>query len=832
MPTKELVIINDGPFDIATGKSRKEVHWRNRETTWSAFVRKISETHRTAETLSEYMGFKKTLQDERKDIGGFVGGYVNNGRRKAENITHRQLITLDIDFATGQGQTWDDFTMLYDNAAAVYSTHKHMPESPRLRLILPLDRPVSTDEYIAIARRIAGDLDINTFDDTTYEPSRLMYWPSTSKDGEYMFEYQDGPWLCADKVLSSYKNWQDASEWPVSDRAGEVLQREIKKQGDPLEKPGVVGAFCREYNIHEAIETFLGEQYDPCDIEDRYTYKEGSTAAGLVVYDDKYAFSHHGTDPASGKLCNAFDLVRLHLYGLKDEDVREGTPSNKLPSFMAMVDCATKDGKVRKRLGTERLLEIKGDFATEYKSEEGEEESDTDWLELMDTDKKGNYKNTIDNIRIVLDNDPRIKKKLALNKFEQREVALGDLPWRKVGAKDYYLADKDDAGIRHYLEKAYELTGIQKVQDAVALTVDKNAFHPVRDYLNSAVWDGEERIESLLIDYLGAEDSEYVKAVTRKMLVAAVSRIFRPGCKFDYVLVLVGDQGKGKSTIIKKLGGNWYSDSFGTVQGKEAFEQIQGVWLLEMAELAGLKKAEMETIKHFISKGEDRYRVAYGRRIDNFPRQCVFFATTNNKDFLRDPTGNRRFWPVNIDESSPAKSVFKDLDQYEVDQIWAEAVNLFKAGETLYLTPELEQMAYAKQAEHSETDDRTGIITGYLDTLLPTNWEGLDYFQRRSFMDGDDLSEKGTIQRQRICVAELWVELFGKQKADMNKYNTKDLHTIMRSIEGWEEYKFPVIVKGYGRQRVYKRVEIGQNGIHEKKGSSLHGIHEVYTRLN
>ena len=187
---------------------------------------------------------------------------------------------------------------------------------------------------------------------------------------------------------------------------------------------------------------------------------------------------------------------------------------------------------------------------------------------------------------------------------------------------------------------------------------------------------------------------------------------------------------------------------------------------------------------------------------------------------------------MNIDESSPAKSVFKDLDQYEVDQIWAEAVKLFKAGETLYLTPELEQMAYAKQAEHSETDDRTGIITGYLDTLLPTNWDGLDYFQRRSFMDGDELSEKGTVQRQRICVAELWVELFGKQKADMNKYNTKDLHTIMRSIEGWEEYKFPVIVKGYGRQRVYKRVEIGQNGIHEKKGSSLHGIHEVYTRLN
>ena len=834
--SKEIIIKHDGPFDIATGRSRKETHWRNRETTWGAFVRRISETHRTAEKLSEYMSEKKTRQDEIKDVGGYVGGYVNNGRRKSENITHRQLVTLDIDFS--RGQIWDDFTMLFDNAAAIYSTHKHTSESPRLRLVLPLDRPVVADEYVAIARRIAGDLDINCFDDTTYEPSRLMYWPSTSKDAEYVFEYQDGPWLSADKVLGSYKNWQDASEWPVSDRSGEVLLREIKKQGDPLEKPGVVGAFCRTYDIHEAIETFLDDVYEPCDIEGRYTFKEGSTAAGLVVYDDKYAFSHHGTDPASGKLCNAFDLVRLHLYGLQDEDAKEGTPGSKLPSYTAMLELSAKDGKVRKRLGTERLQEIKGEFAAEYEDQEGEPVN-TDWLELMDVDKKGNYKNTIDNIRIVLDNDPAVKNKLALNKFEQREVALGDLPWRKIGPKDYYLSDKDDAGIRHYLEKAYELSGIQKVQDAMALTVDKNAFHPVRNYLNSVKWDGESRIETMLVDYLGAEDSDYVRAVTRKILVAAVARIFRPGIKFDYVLVLVGKQGKGKSTIIKKLGGDWYSDSFTTVQGKEAFEQIQGVWLLEMAELAGLKKAEMETIKHFISKCEDRYRVAYGRRIENFPRQCVFFASTNDKDFLRDPTGNRRFWPVDIDETTPIKNVFEELDQYEVDQIWAEAVKLFKDGETLYLSAELEQLAFAKQTEHSETDDRSGLVQGFLDTLLPESWPEMDYYSRRNFIAGEELGEAGTMVRQRVSIAELWCELFGKQKADMTKFNTRDLHTIMRSIVGWEESKAPVFVKGYGRQRVYRRIENlqngiheGQNGIHGKKVTGKQGIQEVYRNFN
>ena len=824
--SQEINIKFDGTFDIALGKSRKETNWKNKEITWSSFVRKVLCTHRTAETLSEYMASKKTRQDEIKDIGGFVGGYVNGGRRKAENIPHRQLATLDIDFS--KGQTWDDFTMLYGNAATLYSTHKHSSENPRFRLVLPLSRPVSTDEYVAIARRIAGNLDINTFDDTTFEPSRLMYWPSTSKDGEYVFKYQDGPWLNVEEVLATYKNWKDASEWPVSDRAGEVLQHEIKKQGDPLEKPGVVGAFCREYDIHEAIETFLDEAYEACDIEDRYTYKEGSTAAGLVIYDDKYAYSHHGTDPASGKLCNAFDLVRLHLYGLQDEDAKEGTPSNKLPSYTSMVELSAKDPKVRKRLGMERLQDMKGEFSETWEGEEGEE-PDSDWLESMDVDKRGNYKNTIDNVRIVLDNDPKVKNRLALNKFEQREVALGDLPWRKIGPKDFYLSDKDDAGIRHYLEKTYVLTGIQKVQDAVALTVERNAFHPVRDYLSSVVWDGELRIGTLFIDYLGAEDSEYIRTVTRKILVAAVARIFRPGCKFDYVLVFVGKQGKGKSTIINKLGGNWYSDSFSTVQGKEAFEQIQGVWLIEMAELAGLKKAELEVTKHFISKKEDRYRVAYGRRIDNFPRQCVFFASTNDREFLRDPTGNRRFWPVDIHEQPPKKSVFDGLEQYEVDQVWAEAVKLYKAGETLYLTAELEQLAFDKQLEHSETDDRSGLVQGYLDTLLPDNWQEMDLPERRRFIEGDELQAPGRIMRQRVCTAEIWCELFGKQKGDMTKYNTKDLHTILRSIDGWEESKFPVNVRGYGRQRVYRRLEVG---IQDKKEGNIQSKQKVNTSLN
>ena len=195
--------------------------------------------------------------------------------------------------------------LIYSCAAVLYSTHKHEPDAPRYRLIIPLDRPVMSDEYQAIARKIAGLLGIENFDPTTFQPERLMYWPSTSKDGEYMFQEQDGKFLCADTVLNSYRDWRDSSEWPVSAKVDKIIQRGMAKQGDPLEKNGIVGAFCRSYTISEVIDEYLPKIYESCTVDGRFTYKEGSTAAGLVVYDDKYAYSHHGTDPISGKLCNA-----------------------------------------------------------------------------------------------------------------------------------------------------------------------------------------------------------------------------------------------------------------------------------------------------------------------------------------------------------------------------------------------------------------------------------------------------------------------------------------------------------------------------------------------
>jgi predicted P-loop ATPase len=821
-----LKITHDGTFDIALGRNRKEVNWKNRQMNWSELVNKVSTTHRTAETHAEYIAAKKPRQDEIKDIGGFVGGYISGGRRKAGRVTHRQLLTLDVDFA--DGSFWAVFSVLFGCSAVMYSTHKHTPDSPRLRLIIPLDREVFADEYEAIARKVAGILGIEYFDPTTFQPERLMHWPSTSKDGVYVFEFQDGPWLCADEVLAMYTDWRDSSEWPVSARVDKIVAHSIKKQGDPLEKPGVIGAFCRSYSVPEAIETFLADVYEPAGVDGRYTYKEGSTAAGLIVYDEKFAYSHHGTDPVSGKLCNAFDLVRLHKFGLQDEDAKPGTAHNKIPSFLAMQDFAREDPRVKKMLVAEKLQDARKDFdGIEVETEEQlDKDGKPTWVALLDLDRKGVVRPSINNVAVILENDPALKDKFVTDAFRNKKMIVGKLPWhRKFAASEVqYVKDADEQNLVKYLEKVYDISVRTNIKDAFDTHLDACSIHPVREYLEGQEWDGVERLDTVLIDYLGAEDTRYVRMVTRKTLMGAVARVTRPGCQFDQVLTLVGRQGIGKSTLIKKLGRDWYSDSFGNIQTKEAAENIQGVWLMELGELAGLKKIEVESIKHFITKKEDTFRPAYGRNTVTYKRQCIFIGTTNNKDFLRDPTGNRRFWPVDVGEQLAVKSVFDDLDEYEIGQIWAEAVQRYGEDSFLDLPIELAEAAEKVQEEHSLVSDLKGVIQQYLDTLLPEDWETRSIGEKRSFFtDVDDISEKGILQRDRVCAAEIWVECLGRNRSDMGRNNTKEIHDIMKGMEGWNQEKSKHYFFSYGKQVSYIRSEKTLLGAVLAKNGRNHG---------
>ena len=259
-------LVYDANLSIAIGLSASSKIWKNTKIAWSNLVQKLSEPVVTAETYKQFMYATKDEQSKIKDVGGFVGGFLTNGHRDKSNVLYRQLITLDIDFS--HENFWWDFTMLFDCAAVIHSTHKSCAEKPRHRLIIPLDREVSQEEYQAIARKIAGDMNIDLFDQSTFDVNRLMFWPSVSSDSEYYFEYQDGPFLEADYILGLYNDWHDTSEWPTASDSTDVIKQAIKKQEDPESKKGIVGLFCRTYTIQEAIAVFLSDVYEPAG-EDR-----------------------------------------------------------------------------------------------------------------------------------------------------------------------------------------------------------------------------------------------------------------------------------------------------------------------------------------------------------------------------------------------------------------------------------------------------------------------------------------------------------------------------------------------------------------------------------
>ena len=792
----------DGPVTIAVGESRRSTQWKNKEVLWSQLVERLSIPTKTPETVDEYRGFAKSKRDEIKDVGGFVGGSLKGGRRKAEAIMQRRLLTLDLDDVPRNADPWDTVVLVLGCAAVLYSTHSHRPEAPRLRLVMPLSRPVSPEEYSAIARKVAQDIGIDMCDDTTYEPHRLMYWPSASINAEYRYEVEDGPWLNADEQLARYVDWHDPSEWPISSRRAEALHRLASHQESPLEKNGIVGAFCRVYDIHDAIEHFLPDTYEKYD-DNRYTYKGGSTSGGLVLYDNGiFAYSHHGTDPASGKLCNAFDLVRIHLYGNLDDDTSPGTPSHKMPSFMKLQDEAMQIPEVREELAKANFERLKDRF--------DDPDEDYDWVGQLTCNKNGKFDNTINNVQLIMEHDAGLRGKYFYDTFKERMTVCGDLPWCKLADRmTTTWTDTDDAGLRNFLEIKYEIVNTMKIGDAVLLAMQSCMRHPVREYLLSLKWDGVARADTIFIDYLGAEDTEYTRTVTRKALIGAVARIMQPGCKHDHILVLVGPQGCRKSTTLAKLGKSWFSDSFYTVQGKEAYEQIQGFWLIEMGEMAATRKAELESIKQFVSKQSDSYRAAYAKRTQEHPRQCAFFGTTNDDEFLRDATGGRRFWPVTVTDKGRETGDYFTAEI--VDQVWAEIVMRYSAGENWYLdNAKIEAVARQIQDAHTEMNGKQGLLEQFVERLLPKDWATRNLSQRLAYWnDGfDDEKQSGTERRKAICALEIHCELFGGTVKDYTPQKTREYNAMLKRLPGWKARSRINYGEIYGQQRGFVREEM------------------------
>ena len=843
-------------IQIATAKTRKATLWTNREMEWQDFATRLATRYDTQESFAEYQAMTKAEKGDIKDVGGFVGGFLFDGKRKKANVKYRSLLCLDLDNC--DASTRDKIHHALERYQYVYyTTHSHSVEAPKFRVVIPLlDKIADPIKYEALGRFFASQIDIETIDRSTFEMERLMYYPSSSYDAEFLSHFnKDGEFVNHEFILANaYDDYTDISSWAYSSleqSAGINFSKdeaETTKKGarlaDPTEKDNLVGVFCRAYDVHEAILRYLPDVYRKED-HNHYTYINGSSTRGLVVLDfGKVAYSHHSTDPVHGKAVNAFDLVRLHKFGYLDEGARKNTNFDKLPSMAKMWELMLKEPQFVKELSSINLAKLgdivaDADFNVDENSKGSSkskkptaDELFTMLIDRLELGKKGEVLNSPKNLDIILDLSERTNKYMYYDEFTGKKMMLLNKAWdgkhkNKDGKEVARIwSDSDDAHICGYIEDTFKIKDRKKILDAVERFYTRNSLHPIKDFIACRPWDGIKRVETLFIDYLGARDTPMNRALARKILSACVARVFSPGIKYDQITVFVGREGLGKSTFIKALGQSWFDDSFQTVEGKEAMSQLADSWLIEIAELQGLKKAEMTAIKAFISKQKDQYRPAYGKNIIERPRQCVFFATTNESNFLKNENGNRRFWVIEVGEQAPTKSPFLlAKDSYEVQQIMAEALEIWKAGETLYLSSAEAKELIKIQTDFEIIDDRVGLIEEYLKTPIPFDWnkkskeDRVAYYKMlnqfnaeasgtyasaiATYRNTGEMPE-GYSLRKFISPIEIKVECLGLNPNSVHSLReTKDIRNMMKYLSGIkaEAVKTARRVSEYGMQK-------------------------------
>lgn len=675
--------------------------WQVQALSLTELYTKLSQPVRGQACRAAYLALNKREQDRLKDVGGFVGGALTDSVRKNGHVAGRDLITLDIDKLEPGGavrvlRICESLGCGY----AVYSTRKHAPESPRLRVLLPLASEITAEEYEPAARAAAQIIDptMQMFDRTTFEPARLMYWPSVCSDGEYVFYYADKPLVDGRGLLSMF-DWKDVSKWPRCPDEDAAVQRNASKQQDPETKDGIVGAFCRVYNVYTAMEKFIPGVYEPVDnADDRFTFAGGSTAGGAVVYEDgKFLFSHHATDPASGQLCNAFDLVRLHLFGNQDDDVKPGTPTVKFPSWVAMCRLAENDPTVKSQKISDRAEQIKRDFApmiaqaAQSAPAQPAAPQPTTTQTAAQTTAVATAAPTVEDVvqklaAMLDDGKAKVTSKLV-------ETAMGVMGIRVGRNEITYTLNIAGMPAKYSQQEAVNIlpiivsdflreNDVNAAPEAVARYIpaiaDAYRFNPVKNWLRSMQWDGFDRWPIIyeILGITGPECSRY-RTYVRKWFLQTVAM----GCNDDWnvrsadgALVLQGEQGCGKTLFFKRISvcKDWFVEGASLdFDNKDTLIKSLGAWITELGELDSTLKREQSALKAFITSDGDSIRAPYERSAVKRVRHTSFCGTVNPEDFLRDETGSRRFWVV------PVKHINVDqllnMTDETVYQIWAQA---------------------------------------------------------------------------------------------------------------------------------------------------------------
>jgi predicted P-loop ATPase len=613
------------------------------------------------------------------------------------------------------------------------------------------------------------------------QPERYMFKPAAGEPGSYTQFTIAGPAASADQLLVDFR--ADLSEMPAP--------KVHKNKRDPFAIEGTIGAFNRAY---EDLPTLV-EAYDLPYVEaeaGRWQLVGASAAAGMGEVAPGLVFSHHANDPAYGVTCSAFDLARLHLHGDLDLDAAAGTPVNRLPSQKAMLETATQDVRVVQEL-------VGSDFTQEMAATADAITQDNWRLGFRLDSSTGKPKDDIVNWDLIAANDSAFSA-LQYNELSMSIEISADLPWRKLLPGQETFGAGDRSALALYIERTYGIRPSRGyLDDLISDQAMPRRVNPVRDYLGTLQWDGTPRVETCLP---GVAVTPFTRMVARKSMVAAVARMMDPGCKWDHMLILYGTEGLGKSYWVEKMA-KGFSAALGRIGDKDTLLTMQRSWIMTSDEGHSLRKADFDAQKEFLTRTADIFRMPYEREALVHKRHCVIWGTTNDEVFLRKQEGNRRFLIVQCEEQVDFSVL---TDQY-VDQVWAEALHLYRAGEPLFLNSSQSELASTAREAFTEEDALTGIIQSYLDTLVPEDWDHLSPEARQLWLlnQADGFSTPGSVPINQVCSLQVWMEAMGRRRGDHKRIDLLEITNALKALPGWRALPGSRRMPGYGPQKVFER---------------------------
>ncbi|PEI37468.1 VapE domain-containing protein [Bacillus pseudomycoides] len=665
-PHKEKIKLKyDRLIDITDFKSLTNTNAINQKIAYGEFLNRIS---------------GPMITTEKGNAGGFVGGYVQNKRNK-ENVKSRSIISIDIDEVPQSLNVWENIEGFTNFAVAMYSTHKHTKDDPRYRIIIPLLYDIEPEHYEEVTQYLVGILQV-WIDEGSYQFERHMHYPTCSNSNDYEFYYQDFPFFDASFLTKQHE---------------EIKTFKKSEKADPRTKQNWIGAFTNIYSVTDVLDDFLADKYEPFR-NNRYTYVDGSSKGGLVVYDDgTHAHSNHSTDPISGKNVNSFDLYRLHKFSHLDN----GTEDMKdKPSYKAMIEHCKKDEKVRAYYEEH----ISGGQGIR-KQEEPKVQNEIDFKRNSRNKilvKAENTKKLLDSMGIEVYYDVIRKREYlcSLNLYFDGEIA------------DHHA----QGIIEEAIDMDYFITK-DKLIDHLLYLASCNKKNKVAEYFLSVSkkWDGKSRIQEVFTTLNAKSDRELGIAYLKKWAIQAVKLAFNENGKMnqEFILVLQGSQGCGKTFWFKLLFSPLGDDYFKTgkrlnPENKDSVIEAVSNFAVELGELDSTMKFEQAALKAFFTESFDEFRRPYQRLSVKYPRMTVFFATVNDDEFLKDKTGNRRYAVINVGNKT------NDLKEVDIDQFWGEIATMALKDDSHLLTSEEAQ----KQKEHNEeselqTHEEIEILSGF-----------------------------------------------------------------------------------------------------------------------